>query len=109
MKAQAKAASGIIDPTTAIELGKVVQARYVIWVKQLSMNYASGGFLSRPTLDMSIQAQVINIQTTDIAESLSYTRHVTGTNLPVNIKKGEVLPEDELRKVVAQSSRSRCR
>lgn len=102
MKAQAKAASGIIDPATAIELGKVVQARYVVWVKQLSMSYALGGFLNRPTLDMSVQAQVINIQTTDIAESLSYTRHLAIGIAPPN---GQPLPEDKLGKSYGDMSR----
>jgi len=102
MKAQARAASGIIDPATAIELGKVVQARYVVWVKQLGMSYALGGFLNRPTLNMSVQAQVINIQTTDIAESLSYTRQVAIGMAPPN---GQPLPEDKLGKSYGDMTR----
>lgn len=96
MKAQARAASGVIDPNTAVELGKIVQAKYVVVVKQLSMNYSPSGFFSRPTLDMSIQAQVINIQTTDLAESLTYSRKLTLSNVPVDTKKGETPPEDKL-------------
>jgi hypothetical protein len=54
---------------------------------------------------MSVQAQVINIQTTDIAESTSYTRHVMVSNMPVNVQKGEVLPEDKLGKSYGDTTR----
>ena len=103
VKANATAASGIIDPATAIELGKIVQARYVVKVMQLNMTILPSGFLKRPTLDLGIQAQVINIQTTDIAESISYRRSITLSNIPWAPEKGEPVPEDKLSRAYAET------
>jgi hypothetical protein len=64
-----------VDPTQAIQIGKRVQAKYVVIVRQIRMQARSAGFFPKKTvLDMELQAQVINIETTDIAESKSYAR-----------------------------------
>ena len=57
-----------------------------------------GPVIKRSVLDLAIQAQVINIQTTDIAESQSYPRSIPleGWGSAFSRGKDEPLPEDKL-------------
>jgi hypothetical protein len=94
------AGSGPMDPAQAIQIGKIVQAKYVVIVRQLraqAQKRGMGGF-GAATFDLALQAQVINIQTTDLHESLTYERKVameSGVNGFFS-GKDEPLPEDKL-------------
>jgi hypothetical protein len=76
LKQQGIAASSVVDPAQAIQIGKIVQAKYVVVLKQIRSNVLRTTckiIRKCATLDLEIQAQVINIETTEVAESKAYT------------------------------------
>jgi hypothetical protein len=95
MKQQNIAASGAVDPAQAIQIGKIVQAKYVIVLKQIRSNITTSRLSRRTNLDLEIQAQVINIETTDIAESRSYPKEMALTGVAGGILAKENEPPDE--------------
>ena len=94
MKQLKLATSGMVDPNSALQIGKLLQAKYVVLVRQLRMNYVPDGFWKRPTIDLGLQAQVINIETNQIQESVSYDEKKVVSTFPVDPKLP--MPEDKL-------------
>jgi hypothetical protein len=77
------AASGAVDPTSAVKLGKALSANYVLIVRQLSIDQSSGtstmtaltGFGKKKTkYTINIQAQVLDAESGELVQSESFQK-----------------------------------
>jgi len=82
-KEQQFAASGAVDPASAVKLGKALSANYVIVVRQLSIDISSGtsavaaltGFGKKKTkYTINIQAQIIDTESGELVQSESFQK-----------------------------------
>jgi hypothetical protein len=78
------AASGAVDPASAVKLGKSLSSNYVVIVRQLTMDSKSSmdkaaTFLgigkTTITYNVSLQAQAIDVETSEIVQSTSFSRN----------------------------------
>ncbi len=80
------AARDVFDPSEVIRLGKQVQARYALVLKQIRAERKTVGIgpLKRDELSIMIQAQVQDLQTNLLSESINYDRTIKTGLKPAN-------------------------
>jgi hypothetical protein len=102
----ADSANALLDPTEVIRLGKQVQARYALVLRQIraQRNKSILKFVSKDTLDISIQAQVVDLQTNILSESISYEAKLsTGFKAAAGAPEGVVLPQADFGPVYGEA------
>ncbi len=76
-------ASGAVDPASAVKLGKALSANYVVVVRQLTFDSQAskdavaalvGIGKSKITYSVSLQAQAIDVETSEIVQSTSFSK-----------------------------------
>ena len=93
-------ASGLVDPASAVKLGKALSANYVLVVRQLSFDgkqsvgfgTALTGFgKKKTTYSMDLQAQVLDTETTELVQSQSFSKKI---DLSVAVMSNQAMAED---------------
>ena len=86
-------ASGAVDPASAVKLGKALSANYVVVVRQLTLDgrasldaYAQflGIGKAKNTYLVSMQAQAIDVETSEIVQSKSFSKKFETSQMVVD-------------------------
>jgi curli biogenesis system outer membrane secretion channel CsgG len=111
---QALSASGSVDPASAVRLGRMLAANYVIVVRQLAFDLEEtknatakiiGIGKSRSTYTVNLQAQAIDVETSEIVNSKSFSKQFETSKMVSSITMTDgngknVTPKDATEKSI---------
>src|SRR5687767_9523699 len=88
------AASGEVDPSGAVKLGKALSAQYVVVVRQLAFDAKGGGFgrainvgKVKTEYTLRLQAQTVDVETSQIVQSKSYEKKFETSKMTLDATK----------------------